>query len=204
MDRLRHLLLRKILAVTATLLLLRPACSQTSSESFPANSTVVNGVLGLISDDAFDACGSSCETGLADAFGVLESAIACLCPELSSTSRRRQLLDVRRRLVEDSAGKQGVSDVMDVIQRSVLKGQVTDPRGNGDAGRGKRYLRALAEEAGNAAFAARIPGGLEEAVESLELFMESAGLVAVAFGVSASEVMIMKLSSKHDVSVFLA
>lgn len=188
MEWLRHLLLGEILTVAVALLLLRPSCSQTTSDTFPANSTVVNGVLVLISDDALDACDSSCEEGLAGAFGVSESAIACLCPDSSSTSRRRQLLKERRRLGQDRAGKLGVSDVMDVLQTSAVKGQGAEPLGNGTPGEGKRHSRALTEEVGNAAFAARIPGGLEEAAESLELFAESKGLVAVAFGVSASEV----------------
>lgn len=138
---------------------------QTSSDV--DQSTVINGVLQLLSTEAVSACDSKCEEALSAAFDVEESDVACLCPE----ARRRGLFSADGTRMD-----------------AILLGRHNNM---GDAQRNPRSLRGLAEEdeGQGAAFAARVPGGLSAGVSSLDAFVTNGRAeVASAFGVPELEV----------------
>lgn len=135
---------------------------QTSSNF--EESTVISGVLQLLSAEAVSSCESKCEEGLATAFGVEQSYVGCVCPE------------VRRR--------RGLSSADGTRMDAILGRYTADERD-------PRSLRGLAEEdeGQGAAFAARVPGNLTVGVSALEAFaLTGKAEVASAFDVQESEV----------------
>lgn len=183
---------RCLLGLAVLLVVGRPVFSQISSSlSSPqatasSSDTVVNGVLELVSNAALRACDSACKKGLATAFGLSEDFIACLCPDTPSVSSAS---NTRRRHLS-SSDYDGGHDSDEMLDLNAYPSVFRDEQDEGQEVAGGRYLRELAvrDVAGSAAFAARIPGGLEGGAASLEEFSSSLSLVASAFGVDESEV----------------
>lgn len=150
--------------------------STSASQTSPTDSIVptsgdivINGVLRLLSTEALAECAAGCQKGLAAGFGVEESAIGCLCPD-NTSSFRRQLF--------------------------------VTPRGDPGSSSVQRRLRGLAEmdeDGVGAAFAARVQGGVIAGIDAIELFSASAIVVASAFGVDQSEVLLLCLGAKTRV-----
>lgn len=63
--------------------------------------TVVNGVLNLYTAEGVAACEASCNGAFAEAFGVSDASIGCVCPEEEDATGRR-----RRNLGESVAGRE--------------------------------------------------------------------------------------------------
>lgn len=165
----------------------RPVVSETSSSVATFSDTVVNGAIELVSVAAVEACNFSCIKGLSAAFDLREEFIACLCPdyaELSSApdTRRRHLLP------GDYDGLHDPDEMVDLTTHP-YRGLKKEEHENELVG--GRYLRGLTEEdvvAESAAFAVRVPGGLEAGTIFIDRLSSSLGLVASVFGVPESEV----------------
>lgn len=150
--------------------------------------TVVNGVLNLLTTEGVAACEGACAGAFAGAFGVDESSIGCLCPSSNTTTAAAAAAigvntgaSTRRRglFLRDNNNDVGPAEDM-------KEGEEEESGSR----RNRRGLRGLAEldESQPLVFSARVPGGLEGGAAALELFSESMGAVASAFGVQESEV----------------
>lgn len=134
-----------------------------------AGDTVVNGVLNLHTSEGVAACQSSCKGAFAEALGVLESSVGCLCP-----------------ITADNSTTTVEEDTTRVRTRRNLRHD-----GNHHQQRHRNSVRRLAElETGEPVFfTARVEGGLDGGATAVEKLSESGwSTVASAFGVQESEV----------------
>lgn len=65
------------------------AQSSASQNNSDSGDSVIIGVLELLTSQALSSCEEHCEQGLAQAFNVSDSAVGCVCPTVTASTRRR-------------------------------------------------------------------------------------------------------------------